>query len=65
MAKILRCGDVLGSGCESVFRGDTELAVLAQILEHWSAVHQTRTTTTTIEGRIRKAIRDEDGEPHA
>jgi predicted small metal-binding protein len=63
MGKILRCGEVWGNSCEEVFRADTELGVLAHVLEHWSAVHQTHTTTSTIVGRIRKAIRDDDERP--
>jgi predicted small metal-binding protein len=59
MAKVLRCTDVRGSNCEAVFRGVLELEVLAQILEHWSAVHGPYLTTTTLVSRIRKAIRTE------
>jgi hypothetical protein len=59
MAKVLRCEDVRAGECREVFRGETELAVLALILEHWSAVHQTHTTTSTLVGRMRSAIRDE------
>ena len=63
MAKILRCADVRQSECDAVFRGVTELDVLAQILEHWSTVHQRNTTTSTIVGRMRTAIRDEADGP--
>ncbi len=59
MAKILRCADVRASNCEATFRGLTELEVLARILEHWSVVHHRNTTTSTIVGRMRMAIRDE------
>jgi hypothetical protein len=42
---VLYCADVRASGCTEVFHGETDLAVLAQILEHWAAVHDPKLAT--------------------
>ncbi len=58
MTKILSCADIRVSECEAVFRGLTELEVLAQVIEHLSKTHHTPTTTSTVVDHMRTLIRD-------
>jgi hypothetical protein len=65
--KVLRCADIRATRCPEVFRGATDLEVLALILAHWVDVHDPDTqamqplqgTTSTLVSHMRAAIRDE------
>jgi predicted small metal-binding protein len=67
LMKVLRCADVRPTFCPEMFRGETDLEVLAQILEHWKLVHDPQMevvqplqgTTSNLVSRMRAAIRNE------
>jgi hypothetical protein len=67
MGKLLRCADVRPTRCPEEFRGESNLEVLALIVEHWTRVHEPQPkvaqpiqkTTSVLLSRMRSAIRDE------
>jgi predicted small metal-binding protein len=64
--KVLLCGHVRPTRCPQETSGQTDLEVLAQILEHWKAEHDPQMeveqslggTTSTLVSHMRAAIRD-------
>jgi predicted small metal-binding protein len=58
MAKVLHCGDVVGS-CDFVARGESEQEVLEQAAEHARTAHNLQEITPEIASKVKAAIRDE------
>lgn len=58
MAKVLYCGDVVGS-CDFVVRGESEQEVLEQAAEHARTAHNLQEITPEVASKVKAAIRDE------
>lgn len=58
MAKILNCS-ALVSGCNAVFRGDTEEQVLQQAAEHSRTAHNIKEVPKSLRKKMHRLIRDE------
>jgi len=58
MPKVLKCSELV-SGCEAVFRGETEDDVIRQAAEHSKAVHDVHEIPKSLRKKFHRLIRDE------
>lgn len=58
MAKILNCRELV-SGCNVVFRGETEEEVLQQATEHSKTAHHISEIPKSLRKKMHRLIRDE------
>ncbi|MBI5419609.1 MAG: DUF1059 domain-containing protein [Deltaproteobacteria bacterium] len=58
MAKVLNCRELV-SGCDVVFRGETEEEVLRQASEHSRTVHNVKEIPKSLRKKMHRLIREE------
>jgi predicted small metal-binding protein len=58
MSKILNCRDLV-SGCQEVFRGDTEEEILEQASEHSKNVHHIKEVPKSLRKKMHRLIRED------
>jgi predicted small metal-binding protein len=58
MAKVLRCGDIVGD-CDFVATGETEQEVMQKAAEHAQSAHNLSEITPDLADKVRSAIHDE------
>ncbi len=58
MAKILKCAELV-SGCNAVFRGETEDEIIKQAAEHSKSAHNVPEMPKSLRKKLHRLIRDE------
>jgi len=58
MAKILNCRDLV-SGCQEVFRGETEEDILERASEHSKNVHHIKEVPKNLRKKMHRLIQEE------
>lgn len=58
MAKILKCAELV-SGCNAVFRGETEEDIVKQAAEHSKSAHNVHDVPKSLRKKLHRLIRDE------
>lgn len=58
MAKILKCSELV-SGCDAVFRGETEEDVMRLASEHSKAAHNVKEIPKSLRKKFHRLIHDE------
>ncbi len=58
MAKVLKCAELV-SGCNAVFRGETEEDVIKQATEHSKSAHNVSDIPKSLRKKLHRLIRDE------
>jgi predicted small metal-binding protein len=58
MGKVLRCGELV-TGCNAVFRGETEEDVIRQATDHSKSAHNIHEIPKSLRKKLHRLIRDE------
>jgi predicted small metal-binding protein len=58
MGKVLKCGELV-TGCNAVFRGETEEDVIRQATEHSKSAHNIPEIPKSLRKKLHRLVRDE------